>query len=261
MTCSACGTEIRVPKLASRITTESAITGPYRSTGERTRTSTMFACPFCGVDCDASLVTCPTCSVSLESMRCRGCYHLRAIGSRACERCGTERPLPRYAHALDAPCPRCDEPLGEADAHGGAFACGTCAGFFVTHERLAELLTSPTNEPPTAPFSHERASDPGRKRDPRAYLPCPQCHTSMSRRGFGRRSGIVVDVCTIHGTWFDPGELPEAMRFAARGGELVDGRRVSVQTSSTGGAVLVSPPASPDEPSRTLASIVAWLLE
>lgn len=221
----------------------------------------MFACPFCGVDCDASLVTCPTCSVSLESMRCRGCYHLRAIGSRACERCGTERPLPRYAHALDAPCPRCDEPLGEADAHGGAFACGTCAGFFVTHERLAELLTSPTNEPPTAPFSHERASDPGRKRDPRAYLPCPQCHTSMSRRGFGRRSGIVVDVCTIHGTWFDPGELPEAMRFAARGGELVDGRRVSVQTSSTGGAVLVSPPASPDEPSRTLASIVAWLLE
>jgi Zn-finger nucleic acid-binding protein len=221
----------------------------------------MFACPFCGVACDASLAACPTCNVSLESLRCRGCYHLRASGARSCERCGTERPLPPYAHALDAPCPRCDEPLGEAEAHGGAFACGACAGFFVTHERLAELLTTPGAEPPTAPFSQERASDPGRRKEVRAYVPCPQCHTSMSRRGFGRRSGIVVDVCSLHGTWFDPGELPEALRFAARGGQVVDESKVATAVSSLEGAVLPAPVPSSDEPSHTLTSIVAWLLE
>ncbi len=209
-----------------------------------------------------ALGTCPTCSVSLGSMRCRGCYHLRArrLPRVRALRNRADSPSLR-ARARRSPCLRCDEPLGEADAHGGAFACGTCAGFLMTHERLAELLTIPTNEPPTALFSHERASDPGRKRDPRAYLPCPQCHTSMSRRGFGRRSGIVVDICIIHGTWFDPGELPDAMRFAARGGELVDERRVTAHDSSSEGAGLASRSPSPDDPSRTLASIVAWLLE
>jgi len=50
------------------------------------------------------------------------------------------------------------------------------------------------------------------------YLPCPLCHASMNRVNFGRVSGVVIDVCKLHGTWFDAGELTRVIAFAAAGG-------------------------------------------
>ena len=50
------------------------------------------------------------------------------------------------------------------------------------------------------------------------YVPCPQCHTSMNRVNFGKVSGVIVDVCKMHGTWFDAGELTRVVAFAAHGG-------------------------------------------
>ena len=29
----------------------------------------------------------------------------------------------------------------------------------------------------------------------------------MNRQNFGRRSGVIIDVCKGHGVWFEPGEL------------------------------------------------------
>ena len=40
----------------------------------------------------------------------------------------------------------------------------------------------------------------------------------MNRENFGRRSGVVVDVCKAHGVWFDAGELGEVVGFVMRGG-------------------------------------------
>jgi Zn-finger nucleic acid-binding protein len=45
------------------------------------------------------------------------------------------------------------------------------------------------------------------------YLACPTCDDRMSRSLFGKRSGIVVDVCKVHGTWFDADELTRAALF------------------------------------------------
>jgi Zn-finger nucleic acid-binding protein len=56
------------------------------------------------------------------------------------------------------------------------------------------------------------------------YLKCPLCDELMNRVNFGRRSGVIVDVCTAHGTWFDAGELTRAIAFVARGG-LEESRR------------------------------------
>lgn len=47
------------------------------------------------------------------------------------------------------------------------------------------------------------------------YRMCPLCHSSMNRVAFGRASGVIVDVCKLHGTWFDAGELTRAIAFAA----------------------------------------------
>jgi Zn-finger nucleic acid-binding protein len=40
----------------------------------------------------------------------------------------------------------------------------------------------------------------------------------MTRMNFGRHSGIVVDVCRSHGTWFDRGELDAVLEFVRAGG-------------------------------------------
>lgn len=50
------------------------------------------------------------------------------------------------------------------------------------------------------------------------YLACPLCRSSMNRVNFGKVSGVVVDVCKLHGTWFDPGELTKVVLFVANGG-------------------------------------------
>ena len=50
------------------------------------------------------------------------------------------------------------------------------------------------------------------------YVPCPLCHATMNRVNFGKVSGVIVDVCKMHGTWFDAGELTRVVAFAGAGG-------------------------------------------
>ncbi len=50
------------------------------------------------------------------------------------------------------------------------------------------------------------------------YAWCPECQKTMARMNFGGHSGIVVDVCREHGTWFDRGELEASLGFVRAGG-------------------------------------------
>jgi Zn-finger nucleic acid-binding protein len=55
---------------------------------------------------------------------------------------------------------------------------------------------------------------------PVRYRPCPVCRTMMNRHNFGRSSGVIVDICSQHGVWFDAGELPRVLDFVQAGGLL-----------------------------------------
>jgi Zn-finger nucleic acid-binding protein len=59
---------------------------------------------------------------------------------------------------------------------------------------------------------------PGTGHDEKKYRPCPECEKLMLRRHYGRRSGIVIDVCRKHGIWFDSEELPRILDWIRRGG-------------------------------------------
>ena len=50
------------------------------------------------------------------------------------------------------------------------------------------------------------------------YIPCPQCGQLMNRINFAHCSGVIVDVCKGHGTWFDASELREIIEFIRAGG-------------------------------------------
>jgi Zn-finger nucleic acid-binding protein len=50
------------------------------------------------------------------------------------------------------------------------------------------------------------------------YVPCPHCRQLMNRLNFANCSGVVVDVCKQHGTWFDRDELRQIVEFIRGGG-------------------------------------------
>ncbi len=172
-------------------------------------------CPYCGGGCSAMVRVCPHCDVRLENVRCHRCFSLQAPGAFACARCGRALELEPLLDVTDAPCPRCVHPLEVAPGPDSRIhECARCGGLFVPRAALAEIL-----------YGAERdgvLADRGRltratTRDVR-YVPCPLCHATMNRVNFGRLSGAIVDVCKMHGTWFDAGELTAVVAFAASGG-------------------------------------------
>ena len=50
------------------------------------------------------------------------------------------------------------------------------------------------------------------------YVQCPQCSQLMNRINFAHCSGVIVDVCKGHGTWFDRDELSRIVEFIRQGG-------------------------------------------
>jgi Zn-finger nucleic acid-binding protein len=111
-------------------------------------------------------------------------------------------------------CPSCAGALRQHTANG--FALSTCSsghGLFVEPEVLEAMLRyapSLVAEGDSAPNGAALVSSPVR------YVRCPACAEIMDRRLFAGSSGIIVDVCE-HGTWFDAGELTQALAFAAAG--------------------------------------------
>jgi len=164
---------------------------------------------------DALARVCPHCDVRLENVRCGRCWSLQQPGSFSCARCGKPLELEPVLDATDAPCPRCSTPL---EAAGGQDArvheCPRCGGAFVSRDELAEMLTRAELE---GPFSDPPKPSMSALAEVR-YIACPLCHSSMNRLNFGRVSGVIIDVCRPHGTWFDGGELTRVIAFAAGGG-------------------------------------------
>src|SRR5262249_44127724 len=117
--------------------------------------------------------------------------------------------------ASDAPCPRCVHPLEVAKEENDPrmHECGRCGGLFVTRDMLAEILCRAEVSGPLRPSKVE-----GARLDEVRYLACPLCHTRLNRVNFGKVSGIIVDVCASHGTWFDAGELTRLVAFVGAGG-------------------------------------------
>jgi Zn-finger nucleic acid-binding protein len=101
------------------------------------------------------------------------------------------------------------------EASGTLFDCPGCAGQFVEHALLRSLLERPA-QVGSAVQSRLKPGNPLAQKV--SYRPCPLCKKLMHRRNFGGLSGVIVDICTEHGLWFDAGELPSVLAFVEGGG-------------------------------------------
>ncbi len=174
-----------------------------------------YACAACGAQVDELARRCRYCAAPVATVRCATCFHMNVPEAGFCSGCGRQLGLEPVGEAGALPCPCCKQPL-ESYRHGAGtlLDCSLCGGQFVEHPLLREML-----------HHHEHAAFPesapqlaGRP-DPRtSYIPCPICSSLMNRKNFGGMSGVIVDVCKKHGTWFDLGELPRVLAFVAAGG-------------------------------------------
>jgi Zn-finger nucleic acid-binding protein len=114
--------------------------------------------------------------------------------------------------------------------------CARCDGMWVDVESFEKIINEREEQSTVlgAPTQVQKHSGESHEPNKVRYVPCPECNQLMNRVNFAHCSGVVVDVCKGHGTWFDRDELQQIVEFVGSGGleasrarekrELVDER-------------------------------------
>lgn len=229
--CEKCGgaTEAGVPlppclcELSPLTPSVAPPTGVPEQKGGTQKEARALRCPGCGGFLDAGVRRCSYCSIELASIRCWRCFELSFAGSEHCRRCGAVLGLEGDMGATDFRCPGCDgDELHLIDVGEHRIEeCPACTGVMLDHDTLTRLTQRREAEAGMRVLGAKRAK---LEVGPVRYRKCPKCEQVMTPRNFGRRSGVIVDVCTDHGVWFDANELTAVLEFVATGG-LADSRQ------------------------------------
>ena len=183
-------------------------------------TSTLH-CPNCGGNVQPESVHCSWCESSLSVVACPSCFASIFSGMKHCPYCGAPATPAKISESTPETCPRCQFQLRSIEIGKCVMKeCSHCGGLWVDKDTLQKicedhekqeavmgpggLITSPPLETPAT--------------QQRMYVPCPVCGTLMNRLNFAGCSGIVIDWCKPHGTWFDYNELPRIVDFIREGG-------------------------------------------
>jgi Zn-finger nucleic acid-binding protein len=144
------------------------------------------------------------------------------IGSKHCSRCGAKAQRAESVEAASRLCPRCQSEM-ESVAVGSASLreCARCEGLWVDVESFEQIINEREQQSSVlgaASIIPKQAGGVGSAPNKVRYVPCPECKQLMNRVNFARCSGVVVDVCKGHGTWFDRDELRQIVEFIRGGG-------------------------------------------
>jgi len=183
-------------------------------------------CPSCGGTVDAQSQRCQFCQSMITRKSCPKCFASVREEAKFCDSCG--EPLRALSsemiRATDHACPRCKVPLFHQVCSGYAVeACAECMGIWITHETLEHVYRDAPKEVASVQVNKIAVADPTKATErvvpgAAAYIPCPTCAKMMNPTNYARRSGIIIDVCREHGTWFDADELNKILEFNAKGG-------------------------------------------
>src|SRR5437763_16872400 len=177
-------------------------------------------CPMCGAAAETESTQCRYCGLRLATVACPSCFGMIFDGTKFCPHCGARAVRTEEVEAKELRCPRCPDEMRLITVGSSRLQeCPSCEGLWVDVESFNNICADREQQSAVlgaaspAP-SVELKNDESRVR----YVPCPECGQLMNRINFARCSGVVVDVCKGHGTWFDRDELRQIVEFIRAGG-------------------------------------------
>jgi Zn-finger nucleic acid-binding protein len=178
-------------------------------------------CPACGAPSpSADAARCEYCGSALTVTACPSCFGPMFAGMQFCPHCGAKGSHVVEAEGATLACPGCKSEMRAVHVGTTSFhECSSCASSWLTADAFSQLCTS-REERGAMAAQVSGGITPSAHVAGRAvrYLPCPVCKKTMNRQNFGRRSGVIIDVCKGHGVWFEQGELQSVLAFIDSGG-------------------------------------------
>ena len=176
-------------------------------------------CPMCGAAASTDDPLCKYCGARLATIACASCFGMMFLGSKHCPRCGAAATTPKTGDLAERKCPHCRQPLRSVVIGTTSVEeCESCLGLWVDVNSFEKICADREQQAAVlgaaSPAPRSPITEPIKVR----YFHCPECGQLMNRINFARCSGVIVDICKGHGTWFDRDELSRIIEFIRAGG-------------------------------------------
>ncbi len=176
-------------------------------------------CPNCGAATATDAPQCQFCGSRLATVACPSCFAMMFIGSKHCQRCGAAAAIPEIGEAKDRKCPRCQAEMSLVTLGSTTvLECEHCLGLWLNVSSFEKICADHEQQSAVLGLASPAPSHRVTETNKVKYVKCPQCSQLMNRVNFARCSGVIVDVCKGHGTWFDRDELSRIVEFIRQGG-------------------------------------------
>lgn len=183
-------------------------------------------CVYCSARLGEGALICSACNMTVPRVRCLVCKRDSVVGTATCL-CGArlDSPVPDFS-----PCPRCKSipsklARRQITPECATLECRICGGVLVDPHSWSFMMDAlEAGDESVFASIGAWSGKPLPLEEMLAMLACPGCKREMDRMAFAGRSKVSIDVCSIHGLWFDGGELAnvlEVIRYRnEHGGEL-----------------------------------------
>jgi Zn-finger nucleic acid-binding protein len=141
------------------------------------------------------------------------------LGSKHCPRCGAVAVIAETKGSETRKCPRCKREMSYLTIGSTAVReCEQCLGLWLDVSSFEKICADREQQAAALGAASPAPISAVRETGKVNYVPCPECSQLMNRINFARCSGVIVDVCKGHGTWFDRDELSRIVEFIRSGG-------------------------------------------
>jgi Zn-finger nucleic acid-binding protein len=176
-------------------------------------------CPNCGAATSEEAPLCQFCGSRLATVACPSCFAMMFLGSKHCQRCGAAAAIRKLEASGEHKCPRCRTALASITLGStSVLECERCLGIWLDVPSFEKICTDREQQAAVLGTASAAPSPASPATSKVKYVPCPMCSQLMNRINFARCSGVVVDVCKGHGSWFDRDELSRIVEFIRHGG-------------------------------------------